>query len=70
MALTFDPTDPAQMTPEQRMEEVASILAAGALRLRRHAFPPPPPTLSEFPPESTANGLEVSAETRLHGHRG
>ena len=70
MALTFDPTDPSQMTSERRIEELTSILAAGILRYRRHAFPPPPPTLSEFPPESTANGLEVSAETRLHGHRG
>jgi hypothetical protein len=29
MALTFDPTDPARMTPEQRVDELAAILAAG-----------------------------------------
>jgi hypothetical protein len=29
MALTFDPTDPARMTPEQRVDELAAILATG-----------------------------------------
>ena len=34
MALTFDPTDPFQMTAGQRMEEITSLLAAGFHRLR------------------------------------
>jgi hypothetical protein len=31
----YDPTDPAHLTPEQRADEVASILATGYLRHRR-----------------------------------
>ena len=30
----FDPTDPARLQPEQRRTEVASILAAGVIRMR------------------------------------
>ena len=30
----FDPTDPANLQPEQRLTEVAAILAAGAIRMR------------------------------------
>ncbi|MCH7873042.1 MAG: hypothetical protein IID33_15205 [Planctomycetes bacterium] len=34
----FDPTDPASLQPEQRLTEVAAILAAGVIRMRaRHA---------------------------------
>ena len=35
MAFANDPTDPANMTPEERVAEVAAILADGVLRLRR-----------------------------------
>ena len=30
----FDPTDPANLRPEQRTDEVAAILTAGVLRIR------------------------------------
>jgi hypothetical protein len=70
MAFCNEPTHPVHMSPEERMEEIASILAAGFLRLRRRGGVPlscsPPQILSDSPP----NGLEVSGETRLHGHRG
>ena len=37
---SFDPTDPALMTPESRLAELADILAAGVRRLcQRGAIP-------------------------------
>ena len=70
MAFCDDPTDPAHMTPEQRVEEIASILAAGVCRLRqRAAVLTSCPTL-EIPADSARNCLDDSPETRLHGHRG
>ena len=30
----FDPTDPADLQPEQRLTEIAAILAAGVIRMR------------------------------------
>ena len=30
----FDPTDPDRLQPEQRLTEVAAILAAGVIRIR------------------------------------
>ena len=35
MAFCIDPTDPANMTPEERLTEIAAIRAEGVLRLRR-----------------------------------
>ncbi len=59
MAEPFDPTDPRQLTPEQRLDELAATLAAGARRalaLRR----------SLTCPESDPNRLDVSAEKSVH----
>lgn len=70
MATRDDPTDPAKMTPEQRVEEVAAILAAGVLRLRARAALPPPAAPSEIPSDSGRNGLDDAPETRLHGPHG
>jgi len=46
--------DPSYLTPDERLSEVASILAAGVLRLRaRSALPgddPAPEILPEFAP--------------------
>jgi hypothetical protein len=66
----IDPTDPANMTPEARLTEVAVILAEGILRLRRRAA-----ILSCDPPtaitsESARNCLADAAEMRLHEQRG
>ncbi len=40
MSLRPDPTDPAGMTPGQRLEEIASILARGVLRVQRRDTSP------------------------------
>jgi hypothetical protein len=70
MAFCDDPTDPAHMTPEQRVEEIAAILAAGLLRLRQRVAVPAPCPPSEISADSAQNCLDDSSETRLHGHRG
>jgi hypothetical protein len=65
-----DPFHSCNMTPEARLDELASILAEGLLRLReRSALMTPNSTV---PPgaDSERDGLEVSAETPLHGRRG
>ena len=37
-SIPFDPTDPQHMPPEQRIDELTAILAAGVLRMReRHS---------------------------------
>ena len=73
MSLRHDPTDPAIMTPEDRLAEVAAILAEGVLRLRRRSGISPtstPPEISGNPHESGQIGLELSAKSRLHGQHG
>lgn len=60
---------PAAMSPEQRLGEVAAVLAAGVLRLRRDISPEAAESVPEptFPilSESAAQGLEVPAKTVL-----
>jgi hypothetical protein len=64
-----DSTDPANMTPEARLIEVAAILAEGLRRLqRRGAIPGQNPT--ETASESGRNCLDDPPETRLDGHSG
>jgi hypothetical protein len=70
MAFSDDPTDPGNMTAEQRIEEISAILAAGVLRLRARTALPASPAPSEISPDSTQNSLDVSPRKRLHGHRG
>ena len=70
MAFRTDPTDPAHMTPEQRRAEVATILAAGFVRLRRRTALPATDAPTIHPVESAKKALEVVGELRLHGHRG
>lgn len=64
--------DPAAMTADERLREVAAILAAGILRLRSRAALPDPGQLSgpKNPPKSGQDCLEVSGETVLSVHRG
>jgi hypothetical protein len=69
MADRTDPTDPANMTAQERLTELAAILAEGARSLRARAALPPPHLLTHSPPESCPNGLDERAETRLHGQR-
>ena len=73
MAIANDPTSPANMTPDERLAEVAAILAEGVLRLRRRsAVPAVPGDVSPIknPLESGQNGLDECAGTSPHGHRG
>jgi hypothetical protein len=70
MAVRNDPSDPARLEPEDRVAEIASILAAGVLRLRsRSALIAENRDVSTHA-DSGRNCLEVCRETRLHGHHG
>ena len=70
MALTFDPTDPDHLSPDQRLDELTAILAEGVRRLLSLRAAPAESPAPEIPPESTPNGLDVCGETRLHVPRG
>jgi len=62
----FEPTSPARMSPEQRLGELAAILATGVIRLRRRrcqsidllapATPDFLEKLLEFPREVSPDG--------------
>jgi hypothetical protein len=72
----FDPSDPARSTPEERAQEIASILATGYLRLRAmglSAAPTPPITggysHGENLPSGPQNGLDNSPEQSVYGER-
>ena len=61
-----------ELTPDRRRQEIATILAAGVLRLRKlrllgDATTPHGPT---NPLELSAQGLEVSGKTVLSVHSG
>jgi hypothetical protein len=58
------------MTPDQRLREVAEILATAVLRLRVRAALPALVPDAEKPAESTANCLAVRPEMRLSVHTG
>ena len=49
--------DPERMTPEERATEVASILAAGILRLQRRGVRPNGPDVAENCAEKTSETL-------------
>ena len=50
---------PDELTPDERLQEIAAILARGVLRLRKH-----------FPTESAPSGLDSSSQTSLTGSGG
>ena len=56
-------TDPAEMTPGERLCELAAILAQGYLRFRR-GLPPPEIATSAAPPEPTESRLDSRGEPR------
>ena len=58
---TSTPAPSSHLTPAQRREQVAAILARGLLRTLRLATPESPPETLEF----SAAGLEVPGKTRL-----
>jgi len=68
MSLRPDPTDPADMTPEQRLDEVASIFARGILRLHGRILPDNPDI--EILSDSSRTCLELSASPRPDGVAG
>ena len=58
--------DPADMSIDDRLEELAALLAAGFLRLKRRTGCLPPPTSesagsSRTPPDSAWRSSETSA---------
>jgi len=69
-----DIDDPGQMPPDQRLSEIAAILARGFLRWRKLAKSAPNPGKSpEIPQNSPKPGptcLAVPAKTRLIGRAG
>jgi len=62
MSLRHDPTDPENMTAEERLEEAASIFARGILRLHGRIVPD-----IENLPDSSPTCLELSALPRPDG---
>ncbi len=66
MAVPFDPTDPSHLTPDQRLYELAALLAAGIRRARA----PRPPSLPQIPAESPRDGLDPSDEQSVYAPRG
>lgn len=61
------------LTPDERRAEVASILAAGVLRLCARKLPATDAvshSAPEIPEEFVSPGLEVPAETVLSVHNG
>ncbi len=61
--------DPAAMTPQQRRQEIAAILARGVLRLRQAAQASPCSRSSrtpEKPAKQRQNGLDEGARTSPH----
>jgi hypothetical protein len=62
--------DLADVAPEQRLAELASIFAAGILRLRTRGAVPASDPAPENPPESRPGRLELPAKTVLSVHGG
>jgi hypothetical protein len=62
--------DPAEMTPEQRLAEIAAILAAGYLRVRRgnaQLAPADSSPLTEKPLDSSGGPLPLCVEGLTDG---
>jgi hypothetical protein len=67
------PIDDSLLKPDERRAEVASILAAGVLRLCARTLPTadvPSHSAPQIPAESASSCLEVPAETVLSVHNG
>jgi len=57
MSLRIDPTEPENMTPDERRDALASILACGILRLHGRVLPHVQATPG--PPESPKASLDL-----------
>ena len=58
-------TPDEELTPDDRLSQVASILAAAILRMR-----PPTPSICENPAAPSKSGLEIVSESLLTVTRG
>ena len=67
-ALPDDPTEPADMDPADRLDEIAGILAYGILRLHVRTLPGLPATADHR--DCPNFGLELSTPTRPDGVAG
>jgi len=65
MAVPYDPTDPSSRTEDQRLDELSALLAIALARLLAQRTSPP----ISPPPDSSANCLDDSGESRLHVSR-
>jgi hypothetical protein len=61
MAVPDDPTDPALLTPEHRLDELAAILATGVRRLLN--------LRAQTHPDFGGDGLDARDETSVHATR-
>ena len=68
MSLRPDPIDPADVSADERLDEIGSILARGVLRLHGRVQGHPGP--NESLPESSATCLELSLPPRPDGVAG
>ncbi len=62
-----DDQRPTEMTADQRLDELAAILATGLLRLHGRSGDSADcaPSSAEFPPKAGLQGLELSGTSRL-----
>ena len=60
-------TDPAELSPDQRISELAGILAAGVIRLSAQSndLPGSAAIKTTIPLEAGPQGLELSGTSRL-----
>ncbi len=68
MIVRNDRTDPAYMSPEERVSELAAILAAGILRLHRRAAIPVSPN-PQILSDSERNCLDLPVDLSPDGQR-
>ena len=70
MSVANDPTDPAHLTPDQRLAEIASILAEGLLRLRARSALASPIGPASPASDSPPIRLDDCGQSRPHGPTG
>jgi hypothetical protein len=63
----YDPTSPTEMSPDQRLDEIASILAGGLLRLHRRVALSTEVSPVSLVEESEQIQLDVCGQSRTHG---
>lgn len=66
MTVHPDPADPAHLSAEQRLTELAALLAGGVLRLQRRAGLPVSPNV-QIPAHSRPSDLDLGVDLSPHG---